>query len=351
VEPGLVVELPTWRLDVEREIDLIEEVARIYGYDRFPNTLPAFSGAVVELADAEKDSRLRAALLGLGYHEAISLSFVARADAETFSSEKPVVLANPLSEEATTMRTSLILGMLGMLGWNLNRGTQTVRLFESGNVYARAGIQTEERKTVCLGATGNALPASPHQAARPYGFYDLKGDVETLLEALAQGEVSYEAQAGDVFHPGRSARAVLEGATVARFGQIHPGIAAARKLRQEVFIAEIHLDRLYRQGLREPHYRPTPRFPAVERDFSFYFNEATRFGEIRGAIAGLGLKELAEVQAAEIFRGGNVPAGQYSMLVRVTFQSSERTLRDDEVAGWSAKIVQALRSLGGQLRA
>jgi phenylalanyl-tRNA synthetase beta chain len=350
VEAGLVVELPTWRLDVEREIDLIEEVARIYGYDRFPNTLPAFSGAVVELADAEKDARLRSALLGLGYHETISLSFIAQADAETFSSEKPVVLANPLSEEATTMRTSLIPGMLGMLGWNLNRGTQTVRLFESGNVYARVGIKTEERKTVCLGATGSARAATPHEAARPYGFFDLKGDVETLLEAFA-GEVSYDAQAGDVFHPGRSARAVLEGATVARFGQIHPGIAAARKLRQEVFLAELHLDRLYRQGLREPRYRPTPRFPAVERDFSFFFGEATSFGEIRGAIAALGLKEMLSVQPAEIFRGGSVPAGRYSMLVRVTFQSSERTLRDDEVAGWSARIVQTLESLGGQLRA
>ncbi len=351
-EPGLMVELPTWRLDVEREIDLIEEIARIYGYDRFPNTLPAFSGAVVELPDAEKDARLRATLLGLGYHETISLSFIARSDAEAFSSEKPVVLANPLSEEATTMRTSLVPGMLGMLAWNLNRGTGSVRLFESGNVYARAGAKTEERKTVCLGATGEArLGGTPHEAPRPYGFFDLKGDVETLLEALAPSDVSYDAQAGDVFHPGRSARAVLEGATVARFGQMHPGIAAARKLRQEVFIAEIHLDRLYRQGRREPRYQPTPRFPAVERDFSFFFGEATSFAEIRGAIAALGLRELVSVRPAEIFRGGSVPAGQYSMLVRVTFQSSERTLRDDEVAGWSARIVQTLGSLGGHLRA
>jgi phenylalanyl-tRNA synthetase beta chain len=349
VESGLVVELPTWRLDVEREIDLIEEVARIYGYDRFPNTLPAFSGAVVELAEAEKDARLRAALLGLGYNEAVSPSFIAQADAEAFSGEQPVVLANPLSEEATTMRTSLLPGMLGMLAWNLNRGTESVRLFESGNVYARAGAKTVERKTACLGATGNTRPATAHEAARPYGFFDLKGDVETLLEGF-RGEISYDAQAGSAFHPGRSARAVVEGEAVAHFGQIHPGIAAVRKLRQEVFLAEIHLDRLYRRELREPRYRPTPRFPAVERDFSFYFPEPTHFGEIRGALWALGLKELVSVQPAEIFRGGSVPVGQYSLLVRVTFQSSERTLRDDEVANWSAGIVQALESLGGQLR-
>jgi len=350
--PGLRVELPTWRLDVEREIDLIEEIARIYGYDRFPNTLPAFSGAVVELPDAEKDARLRAALLGLGYHEAISLSFISRADAEAFSGEKPVELANPISEEATSMRTSLVPGMLGMLAWNLNRGTGSVRLFESGNVYALAGAKTEEHKTLCLGATGEArLGGTPHEAPRAYGFFDLKGDVETLLEAFAHSELSYDAQAGAAYHPGRSARAVLGGATVARFGQIHPEMAAARKFRQDVFVAEIHLDRLYRQALREPRYQGIPRFPAVERDFSFFFDEATSFAEVRGAIAALELKELESVRPAEIFRGGSVPAGRYSMLLRATFQSAERTLRDDEVAGWSARIIQVLQALGGQLRA
>jgi phenylalanyl-tRNA synthetase beta chain len=350
-QPGLMVELPTWRLDVEREIDLIEEIARIYGYDRFPNTLSAFSGAVVELPGAEKDARLRASLLALGYNEAISLSFISRAEAEAFSNAKPVELANPISEEATTMRTSLVPGMLGMLAWNLNRGTGSVRLFEGGNVYALAGAKTEERKTLCLGATGEAHPSSPHEATRAYGFFDLKGDVETLLDTFAHTDLSYDAQASAAYHPGRSARAVLGRATVARFGQLHPEIAAARKLRQEVFIAEIHLDQLYRQALHEPRYRAIPRFPAVERDFSFFFDEATRFAEIRAAIAALGLKELAGVRPAEVLRGGSAPTGQYSMLVRATFQSAERTLRDDEVAGWSAKIVQALQELGGTLRA
>ncbi len=348
-EPGLMVELPTWRLDVEREIDLIEEIARIHGYDRFPNTLPAFSGAVVELPDAERDARVRATLLGLGYHEAISLSFIARAEAEAFSSATPIELANPISEEATTMRTSLVPGMLLMLAWNLNRGTENVRLFESGKIYSLAGGKTEERKTLCLGATGETRPTSPHEAPRPYGFFDLKGDVEMLLESFSGG-VRYEANAGEGFHPGRSARAVVGSATVARFGQLHPDVAAARKLRQDVFIAEIYLDHLYRQALREPRYQAITRFPAVERDFSFFFGEATRFAEIRGALAELGLKELASVRPAEIFRGGAVPAGQYSILLRATFQSSERTLRDDEVAAWSASIVQALQGLGGKLR-
>ena len=138
---------------------------------------------------------------------------------------------------------------------------------------------------------------------------------------------------------------------VARLGQVHPEVAAARKLRQDVFVAEVFLDRVYRQGLREPRYQPIPRFPAVERDFSFYFAEATGFEQVRVAVGALGIAEVREARAAEIFRGGSVPVGQYSLLLRVTFQSGERTLRDEEVAAWSARIVQALQNLGGTLRA
>src|SRR5581483_11939453 len=128
------VNIPTWRLDVEREIDLIEEIARLYGYDKFPNTLPSFSGAVTETDDAPKQRKLRTSLLALGYNEAVSLTFISREDAKQFSPATPIELANPLSEEASVMRTSLVPGMLSMLAYNLNRGIDDVRLFEAGNV-------------------------------------------------------------------------------------------------------------------------------------------------------------------------------------------------------------------------
>src|SRR5262249_32880552 len=129
------VHIPSWRLDVEREIDLIEEIARLYGYDKFENTLPAFVGSVVHLPNAAKDAKLHSTLFSLGYNEGISLTFISHQDAETFAPRPALELANPLSEEASVMRTSLIPGMLDMLAYNLNRGTQDVRLFEAGNVF------------------------------------------------------------------------------------------------------------------------------------------------------------------------------------------------------------------------
>ena len=345
------IEIPSWRLDVEREIDVIEEIARVHGYNRFANTLPAFAGAVVEHPEAAKNQRLESRALALGYNQAITLTFISEQEARQFSSTAPVELENPISEEARFLRNSMLPGMLEMLAWNLNRGNDDVRLFEMGDVFELTGAQVDEHKHLCLGATGNAAPSSLHRAARPYSFFDLKGDVETLLAAFEHQSLYCDAHAADYYHPGRSARAVMDGATVARFGQLHPEIATARKLRQDVYVAEIYLDRLYQRELRHVHYEPLPRYPAVERDFSFIFEDRVTYELIRGAVEALRLGELRKFAPVEIFRGGNVSAGRHSLLLRATFQSDERTLRDDEVALWSNQIIQALQGLGGTLRA
>jgi phenylalanyl-tRNA synthetase beta chain len=345
------VQVPTWRLDVAREIDLVEEIARLHGYERFPSTLPSFSGAVVELPSAPKNERVRSSVMAHGYNEAISLTFIAPAEAAQFSVAQPVALANPLSEEMSVMRTSLLPGMLQMLAYNLNRGNSDVRLFEMGNVYEMVGTRAEEHRQLCLGATGASEPVGPHHPARPYSFFDMKGDVEVLLAAFEHRDLYFDEHTPDYFHPGRSARAVMDSATVARFGQLHPQLAASRKLRQDVFVAEVLLERLYQRGLRQPRYHPIPRYPAVERDFSFVFPDNVVFGSVREAVYALRLPALVSFQAAEIFRGGAIPPGRYSALLRATFQSAERTLRDDEVNAWSQRIIAALRALGGTLRA
>jgi phenylalanyl-tRNA synthetase beta chain len=347
------VTIPSWRLDVEREIDVIEEIARLHGYDKFANTLPAFAGAVIELPDARKDARLRTSLLGLGYNEAVSLTFISAQDAERFSPASALALANPLSEEASVMRTSLVPGMLNMLAYNLNRGTDSVRLFEAGNVYEAEGAKSVEPKRLCLGATGTALPLNVNRPVetRALTFFDLKGDVEDLLTAFGAEKLHYDTEAADYYHPGRSARAVMDGTVVAQFGHLHPDVAAARKLRQDVLLAEFYLDKLYEHELREPRYRALPRYPAVERDFSFVFADAVAFEQIEQAVQGLRLDAMRSFSPAEIFRDGHVPAGKYSILLRAVFQSEERTLREDEVAQWSEQIVKALQGLGGVLRA
>ena len=357
-EDAYLVHIPSWRLDIEREIDIIEELARLHGYDKFANTLPTYSGEVRDLPDAHKDARLRSSLLALGYNEAISLTFISKEDARRFSTAAELDLANPLSDEASVMRTSMVPSMLNMLAYNLNRGSDNVRLFEAGNVFEASGTGAMplEMKRISIGATGNVdaevvRGLAPGAAARPFSFFDLKGDVENLLAAFSHWTLYYDAQTADYYHPGRSARAVLDGATVAQFGQIHPDVAAARKLRQDVFVAEIYLDRLYRHDLRQVRYEALPRFPGVERDFSFVFDDGVEFEKIHQSVNGLGIAELRSFVPVEIFRGEKVGAGKYSILLRAKLQSSERTLRDDEVARWAEQIVKALEGLGGVQRA
>src|SRR5438874_2937006 len=289
-DADFTVRIPSWRLDVEREIDLIEEIARLYGYDKFANTLPAFAGAVIERPDAEKDNKLRTSALALGYNEAISLTFLSHQEAEQFSAMPVIELANPLSEEASVMRTSMVPGMLNMLSYNLNRGSNNVRLFEAGNVFQASGTTAEQLKRICLGATGSGEPPGVrlhqeprHEEARPLSFFDVKGDVENLLHPFEFKALHFDVETADYYHAGRSARAVMDGVPVAQFGQIHPDIAAARKLRQDVFIAELYLDQLYRHDLRQVRYQPLARYPAVERDFSFVFADSIGFDKISHA--------------------------------------------------------------------
>ena len=253
------------------------------------------------------------------------------------------------------MRTSIVPSMLNMLAYNLNRGTDNVRLFEAGNVFQAAGEKSLEHKRIVLGATGNVdaeivRGLTPGASARPLSFFDLKGDIEDLLAPFSQWVLAYDSQTAAYYHPGRSARALMDGTLVAQFGQIHPDVAAARKLKQDVFIAEIYLDRLYQHDLQQVRYEALPRFPAVERDFSFVFADAVEFEKINQSITTLGIVELRSFVPVEIFRGEKVGSGKYSILMRAKLQSGERTLRDDEVAQWAGQITKALEALGGTQR-
>ena len=356
------VQIPSWRLDVEREIDIIEEIARLHGYDKFANTLPAYSGAVVELPRAAMDATFRQRALALGYNEAVSLTFISHSDAERFSSASVLELENPLSEEASVMRTSMAPGMLDMLAWNLNRDSENVRLFEMGHTYEMRDGERIEPARACLGATwsavrtslpaGGALDVSKGEhAAAAEAFRSFKGDVENLLGAFACNELSFDRETSEYFHPGRSARGLMDGVPVAQFGQIADAVKSERKLRQDVFLAEIDLEQLHARGLRTVKFAPLGRYPAVERDFSFVFSDDVEFETIRCAVVELGIRELRSFSPVEIFRGGAIGADKYSILLRARLQSDEGTLRDEQIAQWSGKIIKALRGLGGVQRA
>ena len=175
--------------------------------------------------------------------------------------------------------------------------------------------------------------------------------MENVLAPFASGELTFDRETRDCFHPGRSARALMDGAPVAQFGQIADEVKSQRKLRQDVFLAEIDLEKLHARGLRAAKFSPPGKYPAVERDFSFVFSDQVKFEAIWRAVMDLKLAELRDFEPVEIFRGGAIPAGKYSVLLRARLQSGEGTLRDEQIALWSAKIVGALQELGGVQRA
>jgi phenylalanyl-tRNA synthetase beta chain len=346
------VTLPSWRLDLEREIDLIEEVARVYGYNRFADTLPSFEGAVRELPHGAQEAAIRETLRALGFTEAVSSTFASAEEAETFG-EDAVAMGNPLSAEAGMLRPSLAPGMATMLALNLHRDVNSVRLFEMGTVFNGSTAEVRERTGLALGATGGGVGSALYGVENAL-FYEVKGAVEAML-ARFEGAVSFDAEGlpGWVA-AGRGARALLAGKVVAVMGELSAAELQARKLRQTCVIATVEAQVLLETPLRQRASKELSRFQAVERDFSFVLPDAVTWGAIDAALGGWGLVELRSVRPVEIFRdakGKAVALGSYSLLLRVVFQSGERTLTEDELTRWSDSIVERLKGLGGVQRA
>jgi phenylalanyl-tRNA synthetase beta chain len=346
---------PSWRAEVAREIDLIEEVARIYGLDKFPPRLPAARQGAARLPHYEAQTRVRERLIGLGYREILSIPHVAEERDRLFRppDAQPARLANPLSEEASVLRSTGIVTMAAALEWNLNRGQRNVRLFEIGSHYRLRGAESVETRVLTIGATGQACEKDLYHAARDYSFADLKGDIDAL--GLLAGSFSWQ-DGGEVWlHAARRGRVLLGSEQIGETGQLARRVAERLKLRQEVFFAELRLEPVYAamRSLKDSRrYEPLPRFPAVERDFSLVLAEGTHFSNVSDAIRSLNIAEIVSIEATDLFRGKNVPAGKYSLLVRVTFQSREATLTDAQISDFSARIVAALeKQLGAHLRA
>jgi phenylalanyl-tRNA synthetase beta chain len=359
---------PSWRAEVEREIDLIEEVARIYGLDKFPPRFPVSRQGAERLPHDEAETRVRERLIGLGYREILTIPHVAEERDALFrpSCVQPARLANPLSEEAGVLRSTGLVTMAAALEWNLNHGQRNVRLFEIGSQYRLNGTQSAETRVLTIGATGEAREKDLYDTARAYTFADLKGDLDSLGElaggfawsnraATATAGQDPHPISGDWAHVARSGRVALTGEQLGEAGQLARRVADRLKLRQDVFLAELRLEPVY-AAIRElkdsRRYEPLPRFPAVERDFSLLLTDSTHFSDVKDAIDSLKIGEIASVEATDLFRGKNVPAGKYSLLVRVMFQSRGATLTDAQVTEFSTRIVATLeKQLGGQLRA
>ena len=352
------VTLPSWRLDFEREIDLIEEVARVYGYNRFANTLPAFGTGVKALPWAEAESAVRQTMLAAGFHEGIASTFCSAADAALTAPQPGLIvpLGNPLSEEAGVMRPSLLPAMLVAVAGNLHRDVSDVRLFEVGTVFSGTTEKVEERPALALGAAGALPEQSALHPARAIELQDVKGVVEQLLARFQIRTVYFDRfppESGLMpawLHPYRAARVNADGITVGWFGQLHPNQAAIRKIKVPVLLGELYLDRLYKLPLRTPVAREISRFQPVQRDFSLILNESISWEKIDRALATLRIPELVDWRPREVFRDAKLGANDYSLLLGVSFQASDRTLREEELQSFQAQIVEAVAAAGARLR-
>jgi phenylalanyl-tRNA synthetase beta chain len=352
------VTLPSWRLDIEREIDLIEEVARVYGYNRFANTLPAFGEGVRALPWAEKESADRGVLRAAGFHEAISSTFCSAAEGALTAPQPGLVvpLGNPLNEEAGVLRPSLVPGMLAMIAGNLNRDTSDVRLFELGTVFSGTTEKVDERPVLAFGAAGALPQESALHPSRAIDFHDIKGAVEQLLSQFEIKAVYFDRFPADAgitppwLHPYRSARVVADGLTVGWFGELHPREAASRKVEAAVVVGEIYLDRLYKLPIRKPAAKEISRFQPVRRDFSLVLDESIAWDTIDGALKSLQIPELVDWRVREVFRDARLGKGEYSLLLGTTFQAPDRTLRELDLQNFQTQVVEAVGKVGARLR-
>jgi phenylalanyl-tRNA synthetase beta chain len=342
-EAGWQLQNPSWRRDVAREIDVIEELARIFGYDRFESRLPE-SGAGIELVPhAEEYARLRATSRALGYDETVSLSFVSSEEAERFGAWPAVALRNPLTEVQTAMRNSAVPAMLHAIEWNVNRNESNARLAELGRVYRGGNGSYEEPHVMILGATGMARAPRLGDPGKPLDFYDIKSDVAALLAPFDLHGLTFSAHNLPPYYaPGHAAQLTAGGVLLGYVGELDTGLLRERKVKQPVFLAEIFLDPLYEAGLRRPQYRALARVPAVDRDFSLFVPEGVSFDEVAAAIGPM--EFLVSVEPIEIFRGEQVPGGFYSLLLRASWQRGQVSLTDEEVNGYAAAVTESLRN-------
>ena len=353
------VALPSWRLDVEREIDLIEEVARVYGYNRFANTLPAFVGSVKVRSEAEVEAAVSVKLRAAGLHQAIGSTFCSAEDARLFEPQPglAVALGNPLSAEAGMLRPSLMPGMVAMVAGNLHRDVGDVRLFEMGTVFGGSTDRVEERTSLALGLAGGDATEGVFAQRRELDFFDLKGIVEQVVECFAARTAYFDQFAPqdgltpEWLHPWRAARLTVDGVCAGWLGELHPRWAAANKLKTRVLVAEIYLHRLLGLPLRKPKSREISRFQPVRRDFSLLLPQRVNWAALDGALAELNIAEMTEWSAREVLASGAGMVGDsYALLLGTTFHAADRTLREDELQEFAARIVATAEKLGGRLR-
>ncbi|MCI0748103.1 MAG: phenylalanine--tRNA ligase subunit beta [Verrucomicrobia subdivision 3 bacterium] len=339
------VRVPTFRVDLKREADLIEEVARLYGVDKIPATSPR--GAIgANVFDAVHDhiAEARRLLTGLGLSEAQGQTLVSSESAKLVTGDV-LALENPLSADMNLLRPSLIPGLLDMLRHNLHRKNDDVALFELGRVFRKENGVREQRN-VAFALTGRRQPGfwTGDDREATYDIFDLKGILEEFLEQFGVRGANYARRAEAVSPYIESAVIQLGGKLIlGEIGQLSPLLAKRCDLRDRVLIAELNLDMLLARRKSEKSFKPLPAFPSIRRDVAMIVPESTPHESVLNTVKKLKPANLERVDLFDVFRGQNIPPGQKSMAYAFTYRNPERTLTDEEVNAAHEKVIEQFR--------
>lgn len=342
-ESNWLVISPSYRVDINEEVDLIEEIIRLHGYDKLPsknisNSLNRGSISFVE----DTLSQIASFLNARGYSETISYSFV---DPELqnvlFPKDNPLVLQNPISKNLSQMRVSLIPGLLASMVYNVHRQQNSFKLFETGTTYHLVNNNCTESLVIGGLITGNPASLNWIQEKRVFDFYDLKGDVEALFDAFNLEDIQYVVNEHPALHPGKTAEVLLAGKSIGWIGAIHPRLKDALDLETEVFVFELSLDAFKESKVHA--YKNISKYPKIRRDLSFLLDKNIESKQIESAILEVVSKDLLKsFDVFDVYVGENIPKDKKSIALALTLQDDQRTLIDKDVNDLMEVVIKQL---------
>ncbi len=347
--------VPSWRHDVSIEEDLVEEVARVVGYDKIGEELPASRNAGEFQPTEARKKELRKTLTNLGFDEAISYSFIDASNDGKFDlipnlvhenlEEKFVTLKDSIIESAVRMRPSLLPGLLDAVRTNFNQQRRDIKLFELGKVFSASNKENdlpEERELFSLVVTGGEVLENKAMTTRELNFYDAKGALETATDSLNLSPLYFAAKDTKHLRKGQSAEVLLNGKAVGTIGRLSDEIAAAYKFKQPVFIAEVDLQTLLQAKQKDILYKPLPVYPSIVRDVSLLAKRSVSFAEIKQTVEAENFELLRSIEFVDVYEGKGVGDDERSITVRLEYRSDERTLLEEEVGQIHAQILENL---------
>jgi phenylalanyl-tRNA synthetase beta chain len=341
---------PSHRFDIEREADLVEEVCRIYGYNRIPARRPVGEMTLQPVSlSAATETELRELLAGLGFQEAATFSFVEPSLQDLLDpGVEPLKLANPMSSEQSVMRTNLLPGLINALRLNLSRQQERVRLFEVGLAFT-PGTPIRQQSRVAGVLCGARAPQSWAQASEAVDFFDIKGLVERLFEWSGADDVAYIPHQDPVMHPGQSAAVRVRGVFAGRFGRLHPEIESRLDLARPLYFFELDAGLLRERGQRR--HRGISRYPSVRRDLALVVPQTVAAAQVEGLIRETLGGVLVDFRVFDVYQGKGIDSTEKSLAVGLTLQDASATLTDDQIGRYTQDVLAALeRGLGARLR-